>query len=263
MAKVENTRQWPSRQSTCACGQSKGPRSLRCFACNKAHLHDARASRLSALNKARHPRQIFHCEWCHVEFWRNREPKDALRFCSKRCSALRRMAEGKMPIQDPEVQVRLAIANEHRREQYRIAREFRLKEKERQQQQSQQRAQEQHQQWIIETACACGLPHTKSLWTPKHPYMRRWCDACHTQEFYAWLHVCPNCGQEFYGGESVIHCSTRCGKQMAKRRARGSYPFISNLPIEERNRLAALIALVRAVNRRLHTTGNPTEFQTA
>jgi hypothetical protein len=62
------------------------------------------------------------------------------------------------------------------------------------------------------------------------------------------VHVCPNCGRTFHGRDQDIHCSSRCAHHLHKK---GRYPTIGTLPIGERNRIASLIALVRAANRRM------------
>lgn len=215
----------------CACGERKARYSMRCKACAMA---------ATAATVARR-RPAFTCEWCQHEFWRPRkgnDKHDRRRFCSKRCSALLRTTARRMPWQNPDVQLRLALEREHRREQQR----------QRQQWLKQQRQQEQQEQ----TKCACGSPSTQARWTYEHPYMRRWCDACYAQEFYAWQHCCPNCGQEFYGEYRNVYCSMRCAKQMRHRHERSdTYPLIGALPLAERNKLAQMIALMRAANRRM------------
>jgi len=66
-------------------------------------------------------------------------------------------------------------------------------------------------------------------------------------------HLCPNCGQWFTGHPGDVFCSSRCAHQL-----KPCYPRIRRIAsIEERNRLAELIYLVRAANRRIDETLNP------
>jgi hypothetical protein len=60
-------------------------------------------------------------------------------------------------------------------------------------------------------------------------------------------HVCPNCGAQFVGPKHKTFCGARCAHQLRKPR----FPRFGSLPIEARNNLAELMALVRAANRRL------------
>jgi hypothetical protein len=187
----------------------------------------------------------FTCEWCHQSFWRPKKPAaiDARRFCSKRCAAFKRTAAGLMPFQQVEVQVRLAIATEHRRQQQR-------EERDRREQERKQQRLDRQQEYQETTKCACGAPSTITRWNQSHPYVRRWCAACHAQEFQAWRHVCPDCGQEFYGAERDTYCSPRCQHRYTRK---GRYPFLGAIPVAERNRLAALIVLVRQARRQINT----------
>jgi hypothetical protein len=61
-------------------------------------------------------------------------------------------------------------------------------------------------------------------------------------------HVCPNCGQQFLGYTADVYCSKRCFRQYTKHQR---YPGLRSLPLNERNQIAAMIALVRAANRRI------------
>jgi hypothetical protein len=171
-----------------------------------------------------------HCEWCGVAFFRRPSNRDARRFCSKRCSGARRRART--------AERRAAILVQRR-----IAREKR-----------EQIRKQQHQARMI---CPCGARISRRT--------GRWCNTCFAQQIGNGIraghtvartaglhHLCPNCGQWFRGYPRDTFCSTTCAKQMRKR---DRYPHLGHLPIDERNQLAELIALVRAVNRRLHTRG--------
>jgi hypothetical protein len=213
----------------CACGHKKHYGCARCLACEK------------------HRRQppLRTCEWCGRDFRRGggqapRFRHDVKRFCSKHCSGLHRMAAGQQPIQDPDVQVRAAIGLAVWREQRRA--EWALRRQERHERQQQQRAIRQQQR----PTCACGAPYTHTR------DKRYWCDACFTQEFHAWRHLCPNCGQEFVGIQAKTYCSPRCATQMRHRLERSScYVAIGHLHVMERNRMAELMALMRAAHRHL------------
>jgi hypothetical protein len=181
-----------------------------------------------ASERAIRARKDLHCEWCGIAFWRPRltnRKVDACRFCSKRCSGARRRAQ---------TAERRAVIREQREQLRRQRHEARV-------------------------TCACGVRIRRRT--------GRWCDACYTQRIGNAIreghilarrtgldHLCPNCGQWFRGYDRATFCSSRCVSQMAKRQC---YPHISHLPIDERNQLAELIALVRAANRRLHTRGQP------
>src|SRR5215510_917390 len=145
----------------CACGRPKTYGSRRCRTCEKA--------------RRRGP--ILFCEWCKQEFWRHRSGSaktDARRFCSKRCSGLQRTAERRQPFQQPEIQMRQALALEQLHEHQRQRRQL-------QEQELEQRLAEARADYQERTKCACGAPSTKAKWTPTHPYMRRWCEACFAQ----------------------------------------------------------------------------------
>jgi hypothetical protein len=240
-------RRWPSRQSTCACGGWKSPTSARCLACDKA----------------RRKPPLRHCEWCHQAFvmrQRHADPKKgAGRFCTKRCSGLFRAAAGVMPLQKADVRARAAIGTAQYRELHREEWDWRREERKRQKEEEQRH---QQQKWDREHACSCGASSTTARWVYDEPYRagqtppsgrtRYWCEACFAHEFYARQHVCPNCGEEFYGTERETYCSERCGTQMRKRIERSAcYPSIGHLPVDERNKLARLIALMRAAHRRI------------
>jgi len=61
-------------------------------------------------------------------------------------------------------------------------------------------------------------------------------------------HICPNCGQLFNGHDRDVFCSFRCARQLRKD---GRYPTLGALPLDERNRVAELIALVRSARRQI------------
>ena len=74
--KPEN-KEFGTEYRRCECGRRKTRYSLRCIICER----NARATSISR-----------NCEWCGTTFRRSRSAKDALRFCSKRCSGARRHA---------------------------------------------------------------------------------------------------------------------------------------------------------------------------
>jgi predicted nucleic acid-binding Zn ribbon protein len=240
------TRKFPRclqcRVRTCRCGGRKAWNSQLCSSCRR--------------QERRGPHQ--QCEFCGVSFWRYNmgDPaKDARRFCSRRCSALHRGATGRQTMQNPEIRARIVGSIAYRQcvEQRHAQAQERQRQREQEWQELQKRLQEQRERYQEETKCACGAPSTIARWTPTHPYMRRWCEACHTQEFQAWQHVCPNCGQEFDGEYRTVYCSERCATQMRKRQQRSdTYPSIGGIPLAERNKLAELIALMRAANRQAY-----------
>lgn len=176
-------------------------------------------------------RQPFSCEWCGVSFRRKPNPHDACRFCSKKCSGALRTA-GSAPVV-------AAFARTFRRElQQALA----------------------SPKTPIVRLCRCGAPITQ--------WRTGWCDPCllvvrgasiraghSVARLLGVAHICPNCGRSFKGYQKATYCSTRCATQMRKRIERGTYPVIGHLQIDERNKLAELIALTRAVNRRLHRHG--------
>jgi len=71
-----------------------------------------------------------------------------------------------------------------------------------------------------------------------------------------WVdHVCPNCGKPFEQDDDVVYCSRKCGHQY--RHHPGRYPSIALIPRAERNRIAHLIALVRAARRHIDIDQQP------
>ena len=65
-------------------------------------------------------------------------------------------------------------------------------------------------------------------------------------------HLCPDCGSFFVAPESRVFCSRICQKRYKPDR----YPSIQTCETAgDRNALAALIALVREIRRRLNDTG--------
>lgn len=120
------------------------------------------------------------------------------------------------------------------------------------------------------TICSCGATIARDSGS-NAPYCRL-CRTCATTRIAAINretraairtegvdHVCPNCGQSFRGYVDDVYCSSRCNKQMHKKK--GRYPSIRGLPLDERNRLAELLALVRAARRRMD--GAPDKESTA
>jgi endogenous inhibitor of DNA gyrase (YacG/DUF329 family) len=62
-------------------------------------------------------------------------------------------------------------------------------------------------------------------------------------------HVCPACGEVFATtNHHRVHCSRRCQHRMHHH---GRYPAIGVIPLNQRNQVAELTALVRAAQRRI------------
>jgi hypothetical protein len=222
----------------CQCGKWKSKKAVQCRACRACSRPITRkpcacgrhksygAIRCQACESHRRwpDPQIFLCEWCGQTCQRKnrRDAKhDARRFCSKRCSGALRTAEAK-------------AAQQTIRQAHSIQREL-------------ERAQRQY----ARSVCACGAAVTRSS--------RSMCSACWREYSRRWHpltakveHLCPNCGQSFQAPEGRVFCSRRCGVQISKTRDKvRRYPSIGRLPVEDRNHLAALIALTRAANRRI------------
>lgn len=178
-----------------------------------------------------HRRPMFRCEWCSAEFWRRRwDGRDYRRFCSHRCANACTGAQVYAVCQarrDSE-QAQREIDRELRRAAQRVLLELR--------------------------SCSCGGPITRP-----HGTMCTTCAATHRRERgreHGIKHLCPNCGQWFRGLETDVYCSPRCARQLRKK---GRYPSIASLATGERNRIAELIALIRAARRRIE---QPAESQT-
>ena len=248
---------WPSgnliysmKRARCACGQSKCIAAKQCRQCadrrraaRPSHCPScggpkwAYAIRCQQCDAAARRGPQLWCEWCGQAFWRRhrgkRPDRDARRFCSKRCSGQRRTAAHVL---------RMAIAREQQQQQRAYSQE--------------ERAQQRAQLFQART-CSCG-----SLITRRRG---RWCNTCFATRIgdgrraaravarsSGLSHICPNCGQGFCGYPSDTFCSSLCAKQMRNKRSRGRpYPSIQHLATGDRNRLAEMIALVRAANRRI------------
>jgi len=198
----------------CACGQSKSSRAKRCLMCERQRLEQMVPLRI--------------CQWCQSEFRRKgrrvRDGHDILCFCSKKCWGACRSARFQ------------AEQNEYR-QACQISRELK-----------------RAQRLYARSICACGATITRRCGT-----LCNTCAAEHKREGIhrarsvsrtaGVRHICPNCGESFRGYASDVHCSTRCCKQLRKKGQR--YPVIGALPLQERNRIAELVALVRAARRRI------------
>lgn len=220
----------------CACGGAKSRKGRQCLACA------IRQRRGSALN----------CEWCRQVFWRRKAKRDTRRFCSKQCAMALRILRGRNTFQDLQVRQR-AIAG--MRQYLHDSAPERARRREQREQWDQQQRQYRIQQQQARTACPCGTISTYTRWTYADPVMRYWCDACYIQEFYAWEHVCPDCGASFFGQYRDTYCSPRCATRLRHMVDRGTYPAIGRLPLDQRNQLAEMIALMRAANRAIYQHG--------
>lgn len=213
------------------CGDPCSYKSQRCMACSAQFRRGP----------------SFHCEWCGTVFWRKKLNHDDRRFCSQRCSGLFRAANGELAWQTPEAEIRRAISlarlHEARSQQALVRRQERL----------QQREEQRREREAQKPTCSCGAPYRRRRWTPDHPFMRYWCDSCFEREFHELSHICPNCGQTFQGERRAVYCSPRCSAQFCKRVERGTvYSHIGRLPLNERNKLAEYLALIRMANIRIY-----------
>lgn len=196
----------------CSCGGQKARYSLRCQAC------DAVRRKCEAVRRMV-PTRV--CQWCGAEFRRQgdaRAAHDVLRFCSKKCWGA----------------FRSAIA-QAQHEKYRGARQI-IRELTR------------AQRLYARSVCACGATITRpygSLCTSCRAARRS--EAFRIRREEGVHHLCPNCGQSFRGHTDDVYCSSPCAKQFRKK----SRSRIRAIPLDERNRIAELLALVRAANRRI------------
>ena len=123
-----------------------------------------------------------------------------------------------------------------------------------------QRLQVRQQRHETRMVCPCGAAITRPT--------GRWCNSCYATQIANGIragrdwarvtgpdHLCPNCGQWFKGYQAHTFCSSHCQEQMSRMQARGRYPSIQHVPVDERNHLAELIALAREANRRIYKHG--------
>jgi endogenous inhibitor of DNA gyrase (YacG/DUF329 family) len=171
-------------------------------------------------------RPTFYCESCAAPFWRRKNHKDARRFCSKRCAGTWHRARTAARVQAERTQREIDRALlQAARETARLLRR-----------------------------CPCGA----SL--DRRSAGGRFCRACVAARLrasnirqqkaardYGPLHCCPNCGRQFQGYEGAVFCSSLCSKRLHRKR----YPTLAHIPLEERNHLAEMIALVRAARRKI------------
>ena len=241
---------WPSGprmlKDRCPCGKAKCVVSQQCRACadlakrTPSSREAARAALLArspavsrgyAAYRVAHPPTMSVCVACEKTFSRGaaRRPKhDVLRFCSKQCAA-RFNAAKTLPERDKLRRAREAEYAElhHARE---ITREL-----------------TRAQRLYARSICACGAAIAR--------VHGRLCEVCyrasHGKKRFrnAVSHVCPNCGRGFHAAEDVVYCSRRCRHQYAHK---GRYPALGSLPLDLRNQIAALVALVRSAQRLIH-----------
>jgi hypothetical protein len=176
-------------------------------------------------------RPTFYCESCAAPFWRRRNHKDARRFCSKRCAGVWHRARTLARVQAERAQRQID------RELQRAAR----------------------QAVALLRWCPCGAALNRR--SPGG----RFCRACVAERIRAGhasrerdiAHCCPNCGGSFHGYEAQVFCSKRCAHQLQHK---GRYPTLGRLPLEDRNQLAEMIALVRAARRQIDRDPKPSEM---
>jgi hypothetical protein len=196
----------------CACGRRKTEYARTCLVCYNEH-------RLPPKRQ---------CEGCGKTFMRRQRSRDSFLFCSRECYFAVKKARG--------------IEHQQRKENDRVDREI-------------QRELKRAARSVLRTLrwCECGAPLNRPT--------ARYCAPCYQQVIGAGIrngrriasqqgvgHVCPNCGNIFRGYSTAVYCSVRCARVIAHHRR---YPALRHLPLAERNRLAELVALVRAANRRL------------
>jgi endogenous inhibitor of DNA gyrase (YacG/DUF329 family) len=203
-------------RARCACGGLKSYGSRQCRACFNRSMRPTRS-----------------CAWCGRAFWRKAKSNDARKFCSRQCAGRRKRS----PERDVDVRAfRIEIARALN-------------------------AAFSDDRPPAPRLCACGGTITR----PRGLICRACAGAAVAASRRAeWSvdqaigidHVCPNCGKDFKGRRGEIYCSFRCQRRYSHAAVRGAdhdrYPRIGHLPVTERNDVAALMALVRAANRRLH-----------
>jgi hypothetical protein len=218
--------EWKDR---CHCGQPKTKYRRQCLTCRRS-ARRARprcacggaksygAARCMTCETTARRDQIIErvCQQCGCTFKRKSHGgpgHDVKRFCSKKCWGAFLAAEARV--------TREAIRQAH----------------------SIQRELERAQRRYARSVCACGATATRD----------GRCSTCNSRRYQPLVarvdHVCPNCGQAFQAPESWVHCSRRCGQQLSGKGRR--YPKIGALPVEDRNRIAELIALTRTARRRI------------
>lgn len=221
--RLQHAKTWPSRQPghyfKCACGRARANGAARCLACYWAEKR----------------REVHICQQCSLSFRPIRSLSKAScqvnKYCSRACYFA--MKRGRAETRSIERKIAQAHAREQRKRNWT------------------QRHQERQEQRAA-TRCPCGAALTRPT--------ARWCKNCYATQIgngirkgREWMratgldHLCPNCGQWFKGYESSTFCSLKCCTQWKP----GRYPCISRVPIEERNQLAELLALVREANRRM------------
>jgi hypothetical protein len=210
--------QHQTTQTTCACGHWKSSGATHCLDCERQRQQRTVPTRI--------------CEQCGGEFRRRsagpRHRTEVFRFCSKKCWGGFRTAQSQT------AEARALAAT-------------------RQQAQSFARELMRAQQLELQSVCACGAA--------KRPLAQR-CRACARLRTRTRLRgryqphepaqsCCPDCGAQFITTRpNKVFCSDRCHTRYTKK---GRYPSIAAItPITERNRIAALVALVRSAQRRIH-----------
>jgi hypothetical protein len=220
----------PDSPVLCACGARRSfAAGNKCSACYRVVVRPPRV-----------------CEWCNAAIERQPRKRDAARFCSKTCSGALKTARRRAHEAESESESE-------------FARTF-------QRELMQRLPTSPPPVSLPPVRCCngCGVAITQAA--AKHT--PRFCGACFSSRLTAnfagafsvsWRlgaeHICPNCGRSFRAFPHVLCCSARCGKQIGRAQERGHYPVISAIQLEERNRLAKLISLVREANRRLHKYG--------
>jgi hypothetical protein len=245
---------WETQLIPCACGGNKTPGAQYCRSCPARPINPRRLCIcgreksyhrqlcLACRKAARRP-PLRYCEWCSAPFRRTKHgrDKDVFRFCSRECHFARLKA--------------IAAVNQETR-----------------------RAQDQavaHERAIDRALTAAARRAITLLRACKHcgasmPEDRRqsvYCgEACRIAGTAAHVrgtrarnkpqglaHVCPNCGIRFTSHEGDVFCSARCSRQLKHRRY-GSFRW---LDVDERNRIAELVALARAANRFIDQSFKP------
>jgi hypothetical protein len=232
----EYAKTYPSRQPghyyVCACGRPRANTAAKCLTCYWAERR----------------RQIHICQHCGQSFRPKRSVCTARcqnnKYCSRACYFRAKHARAEVAASAE------AEALEARRAERAFARSFALELR--------KRLPADHS--VMGRFCRCGAAITQ--------FATGFCAPCIAEIMAARVraghsvarllgvaHICPNCGRSFRGYPRAVCCSRRCDRQISKWKKGRRYPSIQHVPVDERNKLAELIALTRAANRRLYKHG--------
>jgi len=204
----------------CACGRPKSRRTVQCRTCFNV----------------KHRSPAFQCAWCTRTFWRPKWKDDARRFCSRDCffAMKKGRAADRAESEAAEREIQQALYHAAKKVRRSLRRCVHCAGS----------MPDDRGGRYCSDACLCAVLGTKVRETRR------------TNKAAGIQHQCPNCGVWFPGHPCDVYCSPRCCKQFKTHL--GRYPSLENVfPIEERNRIAGLIALVRAARRQIDFDQNP------